>query len=66
MLEGRTQLLTARRMAPALRLLQVATFAWTWVSTASPELLLPLLAELCQAWGTSLDKRLVRGSHTGC
>ena len=37
---------------------QLATFAWTWVSTAAPEWLVPLASRLASSWCWSVDQSM--------
>lgn len=36
----------------------LATFAWTWVTTASPAWLLPLASRAASSWAWSVDRRM--------
>ena len=38
--------------------MSLAVFAWTWVSTAAPEWLIPLTSRVVSAWCWSVDRRL--------
>ena len=44
---------------------QLATFAWTWVSTAAPEWLVPLASRLASSWCWSVDQRMGLFSGAG-
>lgn len=38
--------------------MSLAVFAWTWVSTAAPEWLIPLTSRVVSAWCWSVDRRM--------